>query len=86
VAGTLGKQNVTHPATFCFQSQFALFSLSIKAECASEGDTNQSGKLYFRPNYALFSHFRPQIAFLAQQILSLNSSDYRPSYAFFGGQ
>jgi hypothetical protein len=63
----------------------ALFRLNLKAERASEADTNQSGGLHFRPTSALFLHFRPRNAFLTQPLLSLNGSDYRPTSAFFGG-
>jgi hypothetical protein len=68
-----------------FPLELVLCWISLKAETASEADINQSGNLYFRPHYGLFLHLRPQIAFLAQPVLSLNGSGYRPRIAFFGG-
>jgi hypothetical protein len=67
-------QNDTH------SSRHPSWALHLRAECASEADTNQSGNLYFRPNYSLFLHFRPRNAFFSQQLLSLNGSANRPNY------
>ena len=69
-------------------SNLALGSKSsqrLNAESALQADQIRQRILYFRPLYAQFMHFRPSYAVLAQPLLSLNTSGYRPNYAVFGG-